>query len=247
MTGPEILTRRMESRVARASSPQSALGQFGRWSAEVGEGSREDAKARRKEQRGDRTSFTNGGARFVVTWGFATHKDAGEFHAEAQRGSGFQPAVIFGDHTESITRRRGERGGRKAECGRWSSEDGKISPNHMERILRYIVGVGEFDKTTINRKLNTLKTPAIKDNAMTIAEQYRQEGRQEGLQKGLHEGRQEGQKEGRREGQQIGQLIGRIQLLQDLLGRDATPAENLASRSISDLQAMHDSLRASLP
>lgn len=110
-----------------------------------------------------------------------------------------------------------------------------LTPSHMERILRYIVGVGEFDKTTINRKLNTLKTPAIKDNAMTIAEQYRQEGRQEG------------QQEGRREGQQIGQLIGRIQLLQDLLGRDATPAENLATRSISDLQAMHDSLRASLP
>ncbi len=110
----------------------------------------------------------------------------------------------------------------------------ELSPSHLERILRYIVGVGEFDKTTIEQKLSTLKASAIKENAMTIAEQY------------LQQGRQEGQQEGRKEGQEIGQLIGRIQLLEDLLGRVATPTEVLAARTIANLQAIHDGLRASL-
>ena len=102
----------------------------------------------------------------------------------------------------------------------------ELSPSHLERILRYIVGVGEFDKTTIEQKLTTLKANAIKENAMTIAEQYLQQGRIEG--------------------QEIGQLIGKIQLLEDLLGRVATPTEVLASRTVADLQVLHDSLRASL-
>lgn len=114
----------------------------------------------------------------------------------------------------------------------------ELSPSHLERILRYIVGVGEFDKTTVEQKLRTLKANAIKETAMTIAEQYLQEGRQQG--------RQEGRQEGHQEGQKIGQLIGRIQLLEDLLGQVATPTEVLAARTISNLQALHDGLRASL-
>lgn len=118
----------------------------------------------------------------------------------------------------------------------------ELSPGNLERILRYIVGVGEFDKASIYRKLNTIKSAAIKDNAMTIAEQFVQQGRDEGRQ----EGRDEGRNEGRREGQEMGLLIGRIQLLQDLLGRTSTPTEALAACSVPDLQALHDTLRASL-
>jgi len=49
-----------------------------------------------------------GGARFVVTWRCAIQPEA--VHAEPQRGSGFQPAVIIGDQSERFTRRRGGRG-----------------------------------------------------------------------------------------------------------------------------------------
>ena len=122
----------------------------------------------------------------------------------------------------------------------------ELSPSHLERVLRYIVGVGEFDKATVEQKLKTLKASAIKENAMTIAEQYLQEGRQQGRQEGRQEGRREGRQEGHQEGQKIGQLIGRIQLLEDLLGRATTPAEVLAARTIENLQTIHDGLRASL-
>ena len=86
--------------------------------------------------------------------------------------------------------------------------------------------MGDVDKNSIERKLTKLKTASILDAAMTIADQYRQEG----------------QAIGRLQGQ----LIGKIQLLQDLLGREATPAEILTARSPDELQALHDTLKAAL-
>ncbi len=84
----------------------------------------------------------------------------------------------------------------------------------------------DVDKTAVEQKLSKLKTAAIQDSTMTLADQYRQEGREAGRSEG--------------------QLIGKIQLLQDLLGREITPTEALASRSLDELQALHDVLKALL-
>lgn len=186
-----------------------------------------------------------------------------------------------------------------------------LSSHHRLRLLRYILGVGDIDKTSIQRKLSQLKTAAIQDATMTLADQFRQEGREQAVKKTLtladqfrqegrdeavkktmtlaeqfrQEGREEavkkaktlaeqfrqeghdeavkktltlaeqfrqegrllGEEKGRLEGQAKGQLIGKIQLLQDLLGREITPAEALASRSLNELQALLDTLKAALP
>lgn len=155
-----------------------------------------------------------------------------------------------------------------------------LSTHHRNRILRYILGVGDIDKTSIERKLSQLKTACIQNATMTLAEQYIQQGRDEAVKKTMtlaeqyiqqgrdeavkktmtlaeqyiQQGRDEAVKKTmtlaeqfRQEGQAKGQLIGKIQLLQDLLGRDTTPTEALASRSLNELQALHDTLKAALP
>lgn len=48
-------------------------------------------------------------------------------------------------------------------------------------VLRYILR-GEIDKETFKNKLNELSDPEIRADAMTLAQQFRQEGRQEILQ-----------------------------------------------------------------
>lgn len=152
----------------------------------------------------------------------------------------------------------------------------RVSPRHRECILSYILGVGEVDKTSIERKLTKLKTATILDAAMTIADQYRQEGEQKAMAKAMtlaDQYRQEGELKAmakvmtladqyRQEGEQKamakvmtlaeehrqqGRLIGKIQLLQDLLGRETTSTEALSSRSLDELQALHDTLKAALP
>lgn len=132
-----------------------------------------------------------------------------------------------------------------------------LLPRHLERILSYIIDVGDVDKTSIEQKLSKLKTAAIQDTTMTLADQYRQEGREQAMataatkamtlaEQFRQEGREEGRLQGEEKGRRQGQLIGKIQLLQDLLGRATTPAEALASHSLDELQAMHDALKAEL-
>ena len=97
-----------------------------------------------------------------------------------------------------------------------------LLPRHLERILSYIIDVGDVDKTSIQRKLSKFKTAAIHDATMTLAEQYRQEGREEATKRAAtlaEQFRQEGRLQGEEKGRLQGQLIGKIQLLQDLLGR----------------------------
>jgi predicted transposase YdaD len=61
----------------------------------------------------------------------------------------------------------------------------------FEMLMRYILD-RDLDKPAFRRKLKTLSNPKISNNAMSLAEQFRQEGRQEGHQEGRQEGRQEG-------------------------------------------------------
>ena len=46
--------------------------------------------------------------------------------------------------------------------------------------MRYILD-RDLDKPAFRRKLKTLRNPKLSKNAMSLAEQFRQEGRQEGL------------------------------------------------------------------
>ena len=50
----------------------------------------------------------------------------------------------------------------------------------FEMLMRYILD-RDLDKPAFRRKLKTLRNPKLSKNAMSLAEQFRQEGRQEGL------------------------------------------------------------------
>jgi len=75
----------------------------------------------------------------------------------------------------------------------------QLQPEEFERFLRYIFDRG-IDKPDFRRKLKTITDPKLIENAMSLAEQLRQEGHQEGRQEGRQEGHQEGRQEGRQEG-----------------------------------------------
>ena len=65
----------------------------------------------------------------------------------------------------------------------------------FEMLMRYILD-RDLDKPAFRRRLNTLRNPKLSKNAMSLAEQYRQEGIRKGRQQGRQEGRQEGHQEG---------------------------------------------------
>jgi predicted transposase YdaD len=62
-------------------------------------------------------------------------------------------------------------------------------------LMRYILD-RDLDKPAFRKKLKTLHNPKLSKNAMSLAEQFRQEG----IRKGRQEGRQEGRQQGRQEG-----------------------------------------------
>ena len=57
----------------------------------------------------------------------------------------------------------------------------------FEMLMRYILD-RDLDKPAFRRRLKTLRNPKLSKNAMSLAEQFRQEGRQEGHQEGRQEG-----------------------------------------------------------
>ena len=56
----------------------------------------------------------------------------------------------------------------------------QLSSASFEMLMRYILD-RDLDKPAFRRKLKTLQNPKLSKNAMSLAEQFRQEGRQEGL------------------------------------------------------------------
>jgi hypothetical protein len=50
----------------------------------------------------------------------------------------------------------------------------------FEMLMRYILD-RDLDKPAFRRRLKTLRNPKLSKNAMSLAEQFRQEGHQEGL------------------------------------------------------------------
>ncbi len=81
----------------------------------------------------------------------------------------------------------------------WDEEIIKqVSGALFELVLRYMFA-RDVDKTGFYRRIESLREPVVRKNAMSLAQQIRQEGRQEGHQEGHQEGRQEGRQEGQLE------------------------------------------------
>jgi predicted transposase YdaD len=67
----------------------------------------------------------------------------------------------------------------------------QLSPASFEMLMRYILD-RDLDKPAFRKKLKTLNNPKLSKNAMSLAEQFRQEGLRKGRQQGRQEGREEG-------------------------------------------------------
>ena len=63
----------------------------------------------------------------------------------------------------------------------------QLPPSSFEMLMRYILD-RDLDKPAFRRRLKTLRNPKLSKNAMSLAEQFRQEG----IRKGRQQGRQEG-------------------------------------------------------
>ena len=85
----------------------------------------------------------------------------------------------------------------------------QLSPVSFEMLMRYILD-RDLDKPAFRRKLKTLTNPKLSKNAMSLAEQFRQEGREE-TRSLAEQFRQEGHQEGRQEGRQEGLIASKQQ------------------------------------
>ncbi len=70
----------------------------------------------------------------------------------------------------------------------------QLPPFSFEMLMRYILD-RDLDKPAFRRRLNTLRNPKLSKNAMSLAEQFRQEGREE-TRSLAEQFRQEGRQEG---------------------------------------------------
>jgi hypothetical protein len=60
----------------------------------------------------------------------------------------------------------------------------QLSSTSFEMLMRYILD-RDLDKPAFRRRLKTLRNPKLSKNAMSLAEQFRQEGIRKGRQEGL--------------------------------------------------------------
>jgi hypothetical protein len=67
-----------------------------------------------------------------------------------------------------------------------------VSREWVERFFRYILNA-DVDREAFKARVYSQGSAVLNSAAMTLAEQFRQEGRQEGWQQGQQEGRQEGE------------------------------------------------------
>ncbi len=66
----------------------------------------------------------------------------------------------------------------------------QIPRETFELLLRYILAA-DIDKGAFESKIKGIGDSETRSNAMTLAQQYRQEGLEKGLERGLERGRQE--------------------------------------------------------
>ena len=106
-----------------------------------------------------------------------------------------------------------------------------------EPFQRAIAAAEEIAERTEDRMMYDQREKAQRDYRWAIESAH-----QEGLEKGLEEGLEKGLEKGREEGV----LIGKLQLLEQLLGQETTPTEQLSGRSIDELQLLLTGLQSRL-
>jgi len=94
----------------------------------------------------------------------------------------------------------------------------QLSRTMFEFVLRYIVEATHTDKGAVQRKISLIKDSNIRTTAMTVAQQFRQEGRQEGI------------------------FVGQIRMAQKMLRRASTPEDVLEKLPLKELQVMASAL-----
>jgi hypothetical protein len=117
----------------------------------------------------------------------------------------------------------------------------------FEMLMRYILD-RDLDKPAFRRRLKTLRNPKLSKNAMSLAEQFRQEGREE-TRSLAEQFRQEGRKEGRQQGRQEGLIFSKQQdILEALEIRFERVPEGLREEieSIADTAKLQSLLRAAI-
>ncbi|MCX8510569.1 MAG: hypothetical protein ORN83_02330, partial [Chthoniobacteraceae bacterium] len=70
----------------------------------------------------------------------------------------------------------------------------RASESAVERLFRYI-SARDIDRNAFLETLNGLHNKNLKDKAMTLAEQWRQEGIEEGLERGMEKGMEKGREQ----------------------------------------------------
>ena len=68
----------------------------------------------------------------------------------------------------------------------------KLSTKIFHQLLLYILDSASVDMEAFRDKLNQLETSKLKDAAMTLAQQLREDGLQQGRQQGMQQGMQQG-------------------------------------------------------
>jgi hypothetical protein len=77
----------------------------------------------------------------------------------------------------------------------------RASESAVERLFRYI-SARDIDRNAFRETLNGIHNKNLKDKAMTLAEQWRQEGMEEGMERGMERGMEKGMEKGREQAQQ---------------------------------------------
>jgi len=70
----------------------------------------------------------------------------------------------------------------------------RASESAVERLFRYI-SARDIDRNAFRETLNGLHNKNLKDKAMTLAEQWRQEGMEEGMERGMEKGMEKGREQ----------------------------------------------------
>ncbi|MGF1656286.1 MAG: Rpn family recombination-promoting nuclease/putative transposase [Verrucomicrobiales bacterium] len=147
----------------------------------------------------------------------------------------------------------------KAEAGNellanelWDTElFRQTSARTFEMVLGYLLS-REIDKAAFRIKITEIQDASIRDKAMTLAEQLKDEGLQQGLEQGLEKGLERGLEQGleqglargREEGFEKGVLIGQIRSLQEILHEPLTPEVALFQMHCDALRELVKELKA---
>jgi predicted transposase YdaD len=106
---------------------------------------------------------------------------------------------------------KAERAGELLSDHIWDPElIGRVVLETFRRALRYLASRESIDTRAFLHKIHRIVSEPHRTEAMTLAQQLRNEGRQEGRNEGRQEGRQEGRNEGRQEGRQEGEREGAV-------------------------------------